>query len=271
MYIWRFHLTAREEIVFPPGKAANTLRGALGSVLRRRTNLYQRIFAPSRNAGPSGLADPPRPFVLRTARLDGQVIPAGAPFCFDLHVFETRLPMLEHFEAAFGEVGAEGIGPARGRAALDRVENAGTQPLVLSLCPEGEPISRVVVQFLTPTELKHDGRIVSRPEFGVLFARVRDRIASLRALYGDGPLNIDFDGLGERANAVRLTRSDIRQVAVERRSSRTGQTHPLGGFVGEAEYAGDLADFLPWLRAAEWTGVGRQTVWGKGEIRVLHL
>jgi len=44
--------------------------------------------------------------------------------------------------------------------------------------------------------------------------------------------------------------------------------HSLGGFTGEAEYEGDLAEFLPWLRAARWVGVGRQTVWGKGELRV---
>ena len=45
--------------------------------------------------------------------------------------------------------------------------------------------------------------------------------------------------------------------------------HPIGGFTGTAEYVGDLAEFLPWLRAARWVGVGRQTVWGKGDVRVL--
>ena len=48
----------------------------------------------------------------------------------------------------------------------------------------------------------------------------------------------------------------------------TGQHHPLEGFTGEAEYSGSLDDFLPYLRAAQWTGVGRQTVWGKGELSV---
>jgi hypothetical protein len=40
----------------------------------------------------------------------------------------------------------------------------------------------------------------------------------------------------------------------------------LGGFVGVAEYEGDLNEFFPYLEIARWTGVGRQTVWGKGEI-----
>ena len=83
------------------------------------------------------------------------------------------------------------------------------------------------------------------------------------------PLDIDFKGLGERAARVELRRSDLAWEQVKRKSGRTGQVHPIGGFTGEAEYAGHLAEFLPWLRAARWVGVGRQTVWGKGDVRVL--
>ena len=74
-----------------------------------------------------------------------------------------------------------------------------------------------------------------------------------------------------RAAAVRTTRCDLTRVSLERRSSRTGQTHPLGGFTGEAEYEGDLGEFIPYLLAGVWTGVGRQTVWGKGELEVRLL
>ena len=49
-------------------------------------------------------------------------------------------------------------------------------------------------------------------------------------------------------------------------SRATGQRHALGGFTGFAEYAGELAEFVPYLEIGRWTGVGRQTVWGKGEI-----
>jgi len=61
-------------------------------------------------------------------------------------------------------------------------------------------------------------------------------------------------------------RCDVRQVDVVRRSSRTGQVHSIGGFVGEAEYEGELDEFICFLRVVKWTGVGRQTVWGKGVI-----
>jgi hypothetical protein len=90
----------------------------------------------------------------------------------------------------------------------------------------------------------------------------------LCALYGVGPLAIDFKGMGERAAGIRMTRCDIEWREAERLSSRTGQRHPIGGFVGEAEYEGALAEFIPFLRAGRWTGVGRQTVWGKGDIEV---
>ena len=46
--------------------------------------------------------------------------------------------------------------------------------------------------------------------------------------------------MGERAAAVRMTRCELQRTEVDRLSSRTGQRHPLGGFVGEAEYEGEL-------------------------------
>jgi CRISPR/Cas system endoribonuclease Cas6 (RAMP superfamily) len=67
---------------------------------------------------------------------------------------------------------------------------------------------------------------------------------------------------------VKLT--DFRWARTEafRRSSSTGHLHSIGGFTGWAEYSGPIGKFLPLLQIGRWTGVGRQTVWGKGEIRI---
>ena len=243
-------------LVFPAGKAGNVLRGALG------TMLGEGLFAPRTTGGPSGLADPPRPFVFRAAHLDGVTVPPGADFHFDLHLFDLAEPVAQVFEDAFAQLARKGIGPGRGRAALVRAEK---ERVAIDLDAPGTPAGRVRVQFVTPTELK-GGAPGERPEFPILFARLRDRISTLRALYGPGPLDIDFRGMGERAARVRLERSELRWTEAERRSSRTGQVHPLGGFTGEVEYTGELGEFLPYLGAGQWTGVGRQTVWGKGEI-----
>jgi hypothetical protein len=262
--------------------AANTLRGAFGYALRATAGEreFQAIFAPgAAGAHPSGLADLPRPFVFRSAHLDGAAIEPGQSFHFDVHLFETRRPLAGTFAAAFRMMGQRGFGAESSRVELRAVHHIDLEgqnvapsevehPLVLSLSPCPAPVQAVSVDFVTPTELKWQEQVVSEPLFPILFARVRDRIATLRALYGGGPLDIDFRAMGERASAVHMTASEIRFLEATRRSSRTGQRHPIGGFVGRARYEGPLAEFLPWLRAAAFTGVGRQTTWGKGEIRV---
>jgi hypothetical protein len=260
---------------------------------RRAECPYARVFEPTAiGPGPSGLADWPRPFVFRAADLDGRTIPPGESFHFDLHLFDLQRPAISHFVEAFSELTREGLGPRRGFVALANVsqlsldrqpaiqlfdgENIlqpqGTSPEVLSLTPPPSPVSSVMVRFVTPTELKsaqgasRGPESVPIPEFAILAARVRDRISTLGALYGDGPLWLDFRAFRQRAAAVRIKRCDLKHVDVQRRSSRTGQIHPIGGFVGEVEYEGDLTEFVPYLHAACWTGVGRQTAWGKGQI-----
>ena len=124
---------------------------------------------------------------------------------------------------------------------------------------------------MTPTELKAGSGLAERPEFGILAGRIRDRLSTLRELYGEGPLPIDFRAFGERARRIVMTRCELIQIDRVRKSSRTGQTHPLGGFLGEADYEGDLTEFVPYLQAASFAGVGRQTVWGKGQIQTTVL
>jgi hypothetical protein len=265
----RFAFRAIDSLYFPPGKAANILRGAFGTILRATAGetLFTRVFAPSvTGQGPSGFADSPRPFVLRAAHLNGCRFAAGSEFDFGFPIFDTRAEMVEAVTKTFTRLAQEGLGPGRGRAELTSV--SGDVPLTLSLEPAAEIVERVTVRFVTPTELKTAGGLADRPEFAILAARLRDRVSALCGLYGDGPLEIDFHGFAERAAGIRMTRCDVRHESAVRRSSRTGQTHPIGGFTGEAEYEGDLREFLPYLEAARWTGVGRQTVWGKGELDV---
>jgi hypothetical protein len=310
-YRFRFLFRARETVHFPPGKAGNVIRGVFGDILRRiacvpdcrgagkcqirNACAYARLFEPGAadTGGPSGLQDWPRPFVLRASHLDGVTVRAKEDFWWDVHVFDLQEPALAYFVLTFAQLAREGMGPRRGRADLKAaaqldlngavmelafdgetfcVKGRLPAPLALDLRANGEKAERAVVRFVTPTELKGGGGVAERPEFGVLFGRIRDRVSTLRALYsGEGPLEVDHRALGERAKGVKLVRWDWARQEVTRRSSKTGQWHSMGGFVGEAEYQGDLGEFLPWLRAAKWAGVGRQTVWGKGEVEVEEL
>jgi hypothetical protein len=252
----RFHLAARRVIQFPPGMTGNVLRGALGKGLHEVAGAedYMRIFAPvATDAGPSGLSDRPRAFVFRCAALNGRIVQRGERFCFGLHLFNTREPSLDYLIRAFAHW-ADLVSVDHEQIALD-----------LSPHPQADPVSRIRVEFQTPTELKANGQY-AMGEFPVLLARARDRISTLRSLYGDGPLEIDFRALAQHARFVKTVRSELQHVNLQRRSGRTGQNHGIGGLVGFAEYEGDLAEFMPYLEAASWTGVGRHCTWGNGQI-----
>src|SRR6266851_9259743 len=123
----RFEFTARESLFFPPCKAANILRGALGVIFRRIACVpecedartceirhscpYARVFEPASDGeGPSGLADSPRPFVFRARHLDGLTIQPGQQFFFDLHVFALDPVVLAYFVLTFAALAREGLG-----------------------------------------------------------------------------------------------------------------------------------------------------------------
>ncbi len=264
--VWRlrFDFLALDPLRFPPSGAANTLRGAFGLALRRTASpgLYTRIFEPP-PAASSGLARPPRPFVFRARDCAAGAAP-GATWHFTINLFETSGALIDPIAAAVEEMARAGLGAGRGRSGMVGRESA----LWSVNLAQNTPVERVLVRFLTPFELKTEGKVASKASFSTLFARLRDRIANLSALYAGAPLDIDFAAMGRRAAEVRTAECRLDHAFAARRSTRTLETHPLGGFTGVAIYEGALGEFVPYLRAAEHTGVGRQAVWGKGEIAV---
>jgi hypothetical protein len=268
----RIQFEAAEEFCLPPGKETNIFRGALGLALRHvccsdacpgargcakaAECAYAMLFEPRWDEGPSGYHDAPRPFVLR----------CPASLTVRLNLFDVRAP-LEKLEAAFRAIANAGIGPGRAKVSLRSFE---PQP-VLRLSLWGKPaIGRVTIRFATPTELKSAGAVRREPEFALLIERLAERVWALGSLYQQWP-PWDYRELLEEARLVQLVDWEWRYEQRQRRSSRTGQTHPLGGFIGTATYEGPVGNFLPLLEIGRWTGVGRQTVWGKGEIQVAQV
>jgi len=275
-YRLRFRFRAAGELHFPAYKSGNIVRGAFGSIFRKlvcmpscreaktcevhSTSPYALVFEPqaARGEGPSGLADWPRPFVFRAAHLDGSTVRAGEAFHFDIHLFDVRNPALAYFVLSFAQLAREGLGPGRRRAELAAVGQLNLEGVTVATIFDGErfqmrdlaapsalsmsearvPVQRVRIQFVTPTELKSGHQVADRPEFVILFGRLRDRISTLRTLYGMGPLDIDFRAMGERAAAVKMVQCQLQKTEVDRLSSRTGQRHFLGGFVARSSMKG---------------------------------
>jgi hypothetical protein len=257
-YKLRFCLSARERIAFPAGKAGNVLRGAFGSILRSQSGecAYAAIFEPRAYGR---FANRPRPFVFRADHLDGQTISTGRAFEFGMNLFDMSPVTLEHIVKAFTAIEREGLGSHRGKVKLLGVE---TLKHSLDLSPGFAEVNRIRVNFRTPTELKDKNDVVERPEFPILFGRTFERLNALKTFYGDGPL----EPMPHSSREVQMTKCSLTHSYVERRSSKTGQRHRVGGFTGWAVYEGNLRECLPYLQAAEFTGVGRHTSWGNGRL-----
>jgi hypothetical protein len=304
-----FELAAVDSLVMPRENKGNVLRGAFGSIFKelccgpscsicatspmRAHCPYAAVFEPSPPPGSNRLSanrDIPRPFVFRPPLDSKSRYERGETFEFDLVLFGNALTYFPYFVVTFRELSERGLGIGRGRCRLlsirstrpgrpaEEVYSDTTQCVrfgadeafhASAFFTEGDAAGGVQIEFLSPTLIKHDGREVTAPAFHQLIKRLRDRINALACFYGGTPLDMDFAGFGRRAEAVETVEMDTRWVHRERYSSRKGERHPIDGFVGRATYRGNCSEFMPFLRVGEWTHVGKHTVWGNGQFRVI--
>lgn len=301
---YRIALVARERVVSPPERLPNMLRGAFEIAFRRLvchdlaldcgvcpllgTCPYPAVFHPAPPEGSDRLSkaqDLPRPFVFEPPVGADGVMTTGDTLEIGLTVFGSANRWLPYLVVALRAFAERGLGPTRGRLRLVRVTaaegpevfDAARDVIVPStdgvrvpqlLRPGDSEIGRVRIRFATPTTLKRDGRLVERPSFADVVSRLRDRLSSLAAFFGDGPLAMDFAGVGRAAASVRTVECRTEWLRRTRRSSRTGDVHELSGFVGEAVYEGDLGAWMPLLRMGEAVHVGKYAVWGNGRVEV---
>lgn len=269
---------------------------------------YKAVFEPSPPPGVESLSknqDIPRPFVFRAPQTLQTRFGKGELFEFDLVLIGHALDFLPYFVLSFRELAAEGLGLNRAKCTLERVEqiklganeegskDSGTG-LVYSEedqlfrvtkairadewiensiqksfpCKASSSIQRIRIRFLTPTFLRADGQIICHPDFHHVFKRLRDRVNALNTFFGGGALQLDFSGLGKRAERVRTTACDVNWTERFRTSSKTRQRHDLSGFIGEAVYEGELEEFLPWLLIGELLHIGKHAAWGNGGMEI---
>jgi hypothetical protein len=81
--------------------------------------------------------------------------------------------------------------------------------------------------------------------------------------------HLDYKGLVQRANDVKMIDSNLHWFDWKRYSARQDRKILMGGMVGEVTYAGALGEFLPLVEFCEKTHVGKQTAFGLGRIAVI--
>jgi hypothetical protein len=232
--------------------------------------------------------DAVRPYAIKPPLDDKTSYAPGELLTFGLTLVGRAIEYLPYFVVVFEELGRQGLGHTRGQYALRQVETihpwAGEERVIYSAGGQLKQSSAatltrddflararalaatsVSVAFLTPTRLKHRHSLVwEGPPFHVLIKALLGRVSSLSYFHCGERWQTDFRGWIERAKQVRLSSVESCWRDWRRRSGRQDQWVPMGGLMGRATYAGDLAPFLPLLALGEAVQVGKKTVFGNG-------
>jgi hypothetical protein len=125
--------------------------------------------------------------------------------------------------------------------------------------------------FETPVRMKKDKKIVTYPEFYILIRTVIHRLNSFSYFYGDGNLLKGAAPIIEKAKKVRIIECKTNFEQFPYYSKRQNEKLYLGGLVGEVVYEGNLALFYNYLKSAELLGIGKNTTFGFGRMRLQIL
>lgn len=302
---YRFELRAVEAIELPP-YAGSAFRGGFGQAFRQVVCVsrfsecegccllercaYPAVFEsprPKESAVMSKANAIPHPFVLEPP-LGVRHLARAERFALHLILVGRGIGYFPYLLFAIEELGRRGLGRGRGRYRVEAVYALGLKQeepiysgrlrrilgpgILLSLADVGgcdsARLERLEVQFVTPTRILANGRLTGRLEFPTLFKALRRRLELLATFYGNGTPVRDGADLAQTAAEVRIENADLQWCDWERYSGRQQAWMKLGGVVGVVCYRGDLAPFLPYLKAGEFLHVGNGTSFGLGEMRL---
>jgi len=222
----------------------------------------------------------PHPFVIEPPDEDKGIYEPGETLTFSLVLIGRGREYLPYFVYAFEELGKMGIGKGKGRYVVEEIRdgndviytaeskrlNSPNSPIALPL--EIDDVHRLSLSFITPARIKFDEQITTDPEFHILIRNLLRRISSLSYFHEGIKMELDYQGIIDRSMAVKTTRKDITWNDWERYSSRQDARMNLGGFVGKLEFAGELGEFMPFLRLGELVHIGKATSFGLGKYKI---
>jgi len=301
----QFKCQLLDDLFCPADKLGNTLRGAFGMAFKRLSCvksggcegyctgecLYGQVFEPkiTNGPGPSGLVDPPRPFVF-VPMPHASVYKAGDFLDFSINIFGEMTRYYPQFIEVFRILEVEGLGAHRSRFRIKlvlgdcgdgRTHTVYSQSNAINSIPEiGVYRPRITsvheqrfrFDFLMPAQIKANGRTVREPSFGDIFRRLRDRISAIMLFYENSNFEARFQQLGALADGVTTTAKNWTWHENARVSSRTKLSQNLSGVKGWAEFdtgtPENLNAFLPWLELGQYVNVGKTSTWGMGRFKI---
>lgn len=302
-----FTLQASTFVHFGP-QAGAQIRGALWAALQRFACTSPGARSPEHTrhcpmcrlvaletAESSRGVTPPRPFAVRPPLPDhpgGDCrFRPGEVFTIGINLFGDAGDLFPYVAQAVHKAGEIGVGYGRGQFRITAVEQINPFTGQSHALYDGRRVSvlpgpsvnhdiitqaaaalsdhALLLRFLTPMHLTGRGRVLNKPDFVALIARLIERCQGLEQHYTPmaQPAALWREchlALTEQASSVRLVHDNTRWVRVESGSRRTNETTSIGGFVGAAAYEGDLAVLKYWLLWGTSLHLGKNAVKGCG-------
>jgi len=255
---------------------------------------FSIVFSPGAVEGDNFLRNfesVPRPFTVRIESTKNN-IPAGGELKAQLLLIGKAMEYFPYVFLTIKELGNEGFGirnedGQRGRYEIKEVNESmpdGTErniynsespnkwvPLkgfYLEDIIEEAEVRTCKLKFESPVRLKKDGRIAQFADFRLLIRSIITRVNALSYFFGDRTIDTDIKELLEEADKVSVSKCNTRFIDFKWHSGRQKTNIMLGGLVGEVEYRGNISPFYPFLKVAEVLGVGKNTTFGFGRIKV---
>jgi len=271
-----------------PPFAGSMFRGVLGWALKEVCSPLDYEFLFESTSDLPGQSDSTRPFVL-VPPLEMRNLRAGDRLRLTLNLFGAATDHRHSFVEALVTAGEFGLGAEQARFELTKVvcregsslwscyqRNLGWGsaywPLACGLKafvpPRLAPTPRMVVDFLTPTRIVHQGQPVEVPPFHTLLRALYRRLDSLLQQQGQA-LDVDFRADIARAEQVEMVYDDLNWFDWQRSSQRQSRRHSMGGVVGSVVYEGPwLEHWWTLLSLARFLHLGKSTTFGMGKVQI---
>lgn len=301
-------LVARERAALP-SYLGSTLRGSLAHALRRiscairreecadcllrercaYSYLFETPFAASAPAV-SGLANAPRPIVIEPPAERAKPWEAKEELRFGIVLIGRAIEHFPYLVAAAERMAEAGLGRDRFGFRLARVEARGAHGTKRVLWAADKPRSTIGaptpidwrassdrarkaigIRFVTPARIVEDGSLVENLSFRDFARSLLFRVSALSALHCGRTVELDFKSLLRAAEETETVASDLRRRRITRWSNRQKAHIDLEGLEGTVAWRGDaVRDLWPFIKAGEVVHVGKATVFGLGEYKVVE-
>lgn len=227
----------------------------------------------------------PHPFIFEPPINNKREYKKDANFSFNLIIIGKAIDYLPYFIYALEEMGNNGLGENRGKLQLisvsqgrniiyngqDKTLKSDVKRQQLNIRTAFKPVNKITIKFQTPFRIRYQGKLAQSLDFHILIRNLIRRIGLLSYFYSDTPFKIDFNSIIKRAEKIRTQNSVLNYQDLSRYSTRQEQRIPMGGYLGEITYQGNLTEFIPYLKIGEMVHLGKGTVFGLGKFKIKRL